>query len=550
MRWAALGMMLGFTLAIAALAQPAGTGVVSGIVVDASSGDAVRKAVVRLTRQGTPAAWAILRTDSSGRFRFDGLPAGKYALRATKAGVGTAIYGANSVRELGEFVELTDGQTRDGLKLRFIHTGSISGKVLDADGDPVVGVAITLMRAGRSLGERVLVNYRGGASTNDRGEYRIASVDPGQYYPVVSAAFRGPGPSSQFSANQFYGGARESKDANSVSIRGGESLTGIDFRLSVELPVEARGRIVGVPERPEPSPPVRDGSKPLPHRIRTTVTIMPAEAGSPGWQRGVGTTAPGYEFDFGQIPGGRYRIEAEDRGEGRLYAASQMVEVRQGMGEILLNLAPAIDLKGQIRVEGAGGPPPASLKVALGRGTPVRRTVSAPVGSDGGFMLAEIAEGAWGLAVTPLPRGSFLKSATLGDKDVRFKWLDIGPKTDAPLNIVISMNSGKVEGEVDAGGNDSARAGILLAPVGPLHNLTRFYYNTPADASGKFKFTSVAPGKYKIFALEKMAAMNFRSPEAADQLDLLGTEIEVTEGATVQAHPKLIPIDRAREALP
>jgi hypothetical protein len=82
----------------AALSQPLGKGVISGAVVDGESGDTIRKAVVTLTLEGTPRRWATTRTDDSGRFQFDGLPAGKYGLRATKVGEGTAIYGANHVK--------------------------------------------------------------------------------------------------------------------------------------------------------------------------------------------------------------------------------------------------------------------------------------------------------------------------------------------------------------------------------------------------------------------------------------------------------------------
>src|ERR1700733_3367496 len=78
----------------AAFAQPTGSGVISGAVVEASNNEAVRKAIVTLTWQGSPRAWATSRTDSSGQFKFEGLPAGKYDLRATKTGEGAAIYGA------------------------------------------------------------------------------------------------------------------------------------------------------------------------------------------------------------------------------------------------------------------------------------------------------------------------------------------------------------------------------------------------------------------------------------------------------------------------
>ena len=70
-----------------------------------------------------------------------------------------------------------------------------------------------------------------------------------------------------------------------------------------------------------------------------------------------------------------------------------------------------------------------------------------------------------------------------------------------------------------------------------------------ADDDGKFKLRGIAPGRYEIFAVEKMAADSFRNPEAADQLDQFGELIDVPEGATLEAHPRLIPADRAAKAI-
>ena len=84
---------------MAAFAQPTGIGVISGTVVDAESGVPIRKAIVTLTLEGTPRRWATARTDSSGHFVFEALPAGKYDLGASKGNEGRAVYGANSLRE-------------------------------------------------------------------------------------------------------------------------------------------------------------------------------------------------------------------------------------------------------------------------------------------------------------------------------------------------------------------------------------------------------------------------------------------------------------------
>ena len=249
-RLAALACYVGIFL-LAAFAQPLGNGVISGIVVDAESGDPVRKATVTLTLEGTPRRWATARTDTSGRFTFEGLPVGKYDLSASKGNEGRAIYGASSLRELGDLITLGDGESLSAIKLRLIHPASISGHVYDSDGEPVAEVNVHLLRQGRNLGTPVLLNYRGG-TTDDRGEYRISEIDPGRYYLRASASdagqFGGFGADQEKLVEQYYRGVREAKDATAVHVRGGESLTGLDFHLVSEPAVGVRGQIKGVPE--------------------------------------------------------------------------------------------------------------------------------------------------------------------------------------------------------------------------------------------------------------------------------------------------------------
>jgi protocatechuate 3,4-dioxygenase beta subunit len=560
---------------IAAFAQPLGKGVISGTVVDGESGDAIRKAVVTLSLPGTPRLWATTRTDGSGRFQFDGLPAGKYDLRATKASEGTAIYGANHLRELGDTITLGDGETRGNITLRFLHSASISGHVYDSDGEPVADVAVNLLRQGRNLGAPILTNYRN-ASTDDRGEYHISSIDPGQYYLHTTAtrlgAFGGPGPGGEaILGDQFYGGARDSKDSAPIHVGGGESLAGLDFRLVAEPGVEVRGQILGVPAESAPESPQAEsehsGALIISHGgmggPAVRVTISPAEAGS---LQGRGThtvTArdPEHRFQMPFLPAGRYRIEAVLEAGNKTYGVSQVLDLHANSGEIALTLAPAVDLAGTLRVEGQAPPVEGGVlrlngvavprqdgfRVQLARPGSGRNSVTANVGADGKFSLPQMVSGEWQLSVSPVPPG-FLKSARLGDKDVRFSTFEIGSNTETPLNIVVSMNTATVEGEIDSEG-DPKRAGVVIAPIGTYHNLARYYYGTTANDQGKFHIRGIAPGKYKIFAVEKMAPASFRTPEAADQLDELGAVIELAEGATLQAHPKLIPVDRAAKAL-
>jgi hypothetical protein len=541
--------------------QALGKGVISGTAVDGENGDPVRKAIVTLTLEGTPKLWATARTDGSGRFQFEDLPAGKYDLRATKSTEGTAIFGANNIRELGDLITLGDGETRGAITLRFLRAASISGHVYDADGEPVAAANVNLLRPGRNLGVATQVSYRG-TNTDDRGEYRFPDIDPGRYYLRVTPEAGGrwglPGAGQVMLVDQYYGGARESRSAAPIHVSGGESLANLDFHLISEPAVQVRGQILGVPAETETSQTQSTSGGTFivegpPNGPGIDVMISPAEAGSQSWSTGAGAQGPDHRFQLPDVPAGRYRIEATLQSGNKTYAASQVMDLRPGSGEIILTLAPAANIQGTLRVEGQASPKGRGFIVQLTRAGR-SRNISAQVGADGRFTLEKIPPGEWQLVVNPVPPG-FLKAAQFGDKDILLKTFDVGSSNDVPLNIVVSMRTAAIHGEVDSGSADSKRAGIMLAPVGQYHTMTRFYYGTPTDADGKFKLSGLAPGKYKIFALEKMAAADFRTPEAADQLDDpgqgddLGEIIELAEGATVEAHPKLIPAERAAKAL-
>lgn len=550
---AKLSLLLGMVSA-AIFAQPAGTGVISGTVVEASSGDPVRKAVVTVTWQGSPRSWATTRTDSSGRFTVEGLPPGKYNLTANKPGLGTASYGSNSVRELPDFITLADGETRVGLKLRILRSGSISGHVVDSDGDPVPSVNVNILRAGRNLGERTLVNFRGD-STNDRGEYKITEVDPGEYYlhAEPTSQRNWAAASADIVVPQYYSGARNSNDAAALYLRAGEVLSGIDFHLVAEHPAKITGRVTGVPQLDPPAetsgqfPPrfVNGGGGRMIRGGQDLMVEMSPAEGNQMWSNGVGAQGPDYHFELPDHAPGRYRVQARINVRDKTYYATQTVDAGEGITDILLNMYPAVEVKGHLKIEGPTARPPQTYTVVLAGPPPRRESSSSPVSKDGSFTIQQVPPGEWTLNINPAgPTGLFEKSVHLGDKDFLFKRVEIPPGLDSPLNIVLSTNTATVEGEIDSG-----RAGILLTPVGMWHTMARFYYSAITDATGKFKLTGIAPGKYKIFALEKIATNNYRNPESADLLDPLGEEIEIAEGAKIQSNPKLIPEEKAKDIL-
>jgi hypothetical protein len=546
------------------LAQPAGRGVISGTVIEAVSGDPVRKATVTVTWQGTPRSWATMRTDGSGRFAFGSLPPGKYALHADKQGMGTANYGAGSVRELGDFITLADGEIHGDIKLRFLRSSTIAGRVVDADGDPVPGANVTMLRQGRTLGEKALVNYMA-ASTNDRGEYRISDAAPGEYFLRCNPNNARFGPAQPMVVGQYYGGSRESKDAVPIHLRGGEALTGIDFHLTTERPATITGRVTGVPAIEPPvevtnSGPVDNGRIVMNGRRAfrnngdvVSINITPAGDEQIFWGNSVIAPAPDYRFEMPDNPPGRYRVQASIHVKEKAYFATQVVDIGEGSTDIILAMAPAIEVKGHLQIEGPGKHPLEGFNVALTSPGTRRESHNAAVKKDGSFSIEQVPPGEWLMNFNPNQAAMFEKSVMLGDKDYLYKRIEIPAGSDAPLNIVLSSNVATVEGTVDTGGVDAKRAGILLEPVGKLHELARFYYQVLADESGKFKLSRIAPGRYKIFALEKISTGAFLNPESAELLEAALKEqaeaFEVPEGGNVQVNPKLIPEERAKEIL-
>jgi protocatechuate 3,4-dioxygenase beta subunit len=127
----------------------AGTAVVRGRVVDAATGRGLSKVQVRANANTsgpppTPYPWMAM-TDANGRYEITGIPAGTYAIAATKQNYVRSAYGAERVEGPGKRMTLTDGQVLDKIDLRLARTGAITGKIVDEFGDAVTDVSVTAM---------------------------------------------------------------------------------------------------------------------------------------------------------------------------------------------------------------------------------------------------------------------------------------------------------------------------------------------------------------------------------------------------------------------
>src|SRR5687767_12623947 len=110
-------------------------GSISGTVVSATTGEPLRKASVSLTRSPGVPNLLIAVTDVQGRFSLTGLPTGQYTVSVDRFG-----YLSPSRAEIDkEIITVYDGQQVTGITIKLTPNGSISGRVLDDDGDPLAG---------------------------------------------------------------------------------------------------------------------------------------------------------------------------------------------------------------------------------------------------------------------------------------------------------------------------------------------------------------------------------------------------------------------------
>src|SRR3954469_22208332 len=171
-------------------APPPPAGRISGRVLAADNGRPVKRARVFVSAAELPGGRGML-TDDTGTFDLTELPAGRYTLTVSKSGFVALSYGQRRPLQAGTPLQLADGQQLKGIEFQLPRGSVISGHVLDEDGDAMPGVMVRVMRYQYQQGERRLTPA-GNGQTDDKGQYRIWGLMPGDYY--INAIARGGGP--------------------------------------------------------------------------------------------------------------------------------------------------------------------------------------------------------------------------------------------------------------------------------------------------------------------------------------------------------------------
>jgi len=164
--------------------QTTPTASIEGAVVRSGTTDGISRAKVTLTPSQSSVAGQAVIVDADGKFAFRNLASGQYRLSATKDGYVSSEYGQRGPNGSGVPINLTAQQHMTDIRVGLTSTGAIGGRIVNRYGEAVGNANVQALRYTYQDGRRVL-NTVQTVRTNDRGEYRLFWMTPGQY--IVSA---------------------------------------------------------------------------------------------------------------------------------------------------------------------------------------------------------------------------------------------------------------------------------------------------------------------------------------------------------------------------
>ena len=496
--------------------DPASLCVVAGRVVTATDGSPLKSARVYLNPENYRSSKQnySATSDGDGRFLIKDIVPGRYQFFATRPGFVSQQYQSQGIGD-GAVLGLKAGQKISDVLFRMTMAAVITGRVNNEDGEAMLGIQITALRMpnedeledeGGYGSRKPSAMPVGAARTDDRGQFRIFGLKPGEYYlRAADSAEWDPSLVMQedYWARQslgseyapvYYPGVAQMGQAQLVPVRAGEEAHA-DFSMQHIKAVEVAGRVIG-----------SGGSA-----NEGWVTLYMEGEGGMGSRLESSIDEKG-NFRIKGVPPGSYVLTAHQRSEaGEVFEAHarQKLEVGgENIESLTIALGGGVNFEGRVRAE--GGEPVKVDRLGIGL-MPVDEENQfgghGRVKKDGTFQITSVEDGHYAVNVWGLEQEWYVKSVRLGAEDVREKGLQVGKGAlGGTLEVVISKASANLEGSVSEGGQAMAGARVRLEPE-PSTPYNRYRANSiRTDQNGRFTFTGLPPGKYRVYAKSQSVA--------------------------------------------
>jgi Zn-dependent protease with chaperone function len=483
-------------------------------------------------------------TDRNGHFEFTNLRKGRYTVWALRQGYFGPSYNGGRAAASARTIAFDPTQPAP-VDLIVTPSVVISGRVLDPRGRPVSGANVTAYRPTYNEGRLIWTPVLSRVS-DDRGEYRIMWLAPGEYYvgvlpPPAAAAIPGA-PDSWM--RTFFPGALEPARARKLSVNSGE-LRGIDITfLTAPTPFF---KISGVAVNPRPAPNVAAGDRSFNAFVLIPRESSPVDTDPMIFQNVISPGArQNGEFEIRNVRPGTYDLFPASVVSGFLPGRT-FVDVRNADAEgVRVAVNPAVNVEGTVVVQGAQVIPLQSLKVGLrGRSLPPMRTpsstIAVSVDASGKFSAVGVAGEDALVEIIGLPDTAYVSDIRQGDHSV----FDSGLRLTAapePLRVIVDTAGGAVEGIVrNSLREPEAQVTVVLVPAAERRQNPALYKTRMSNDSGRFEIRGIPPGTYTAFAWKSVPASAWQNADFLASFMDRGQVLRVTSSSRSTLDLEAIP---------
>jgi hypothetical protein len=213
-----------------------------------------------------------------------------------------------------------------------------------------------------------------------------------------------------------------------------------------------------------------------------------------------------------------------------MFARMTLEVGNKDIDDITLALKPSFSLSGRITIEGrpagvADPDYPRTLFTLTGLG-------ARPADTMGAFNYPTVRPGEIRFQLLRPAPGMYFKSARFGTREVLDSSFELNSQPTDTLEVIVSPNAATITvTAVDE--NQKAVQGATVVIVSDLARRRRQDLNKSAisNTEGRVTFDGLAPGEYKLFAWDEIAAGAWQSPEVLRLYDGRGVNIRINENS-------------------
>jgi len=516
-----------------------GTARIFGRVTDAVSGRPVPQARLLLVPLDGVALTNWKRADAQGRFEYTQVQARRYRLTASADRLIQMEYGQKRPGESGIAIQVRpDEEFRADVALP--RGGAIEGLLFDEFGDPAPDVTVRVARRMFAAGRHRLVpsdRRDQQAITDDRGRYRISSLEPGEYYVTALAGVYVSETAAGGFSPTYYPGTPDAGAATPVTVAYGAEASAATFALNPARTVSVSGRMVDVEGRPVSG--------------RGGVMLFTRDSlKRPELHIARGSLEPDGTFMLRNVPEGSYTLQGfappppDYKGPMNLgampFGAMPLTIGDVDLDNVVLKVTDGAALRGKFVLEDpAVAPPPA--RMARVSAVPVEFD-SAPMAGgpppsetrdDLTFEVLKLS-GLRRIVVSVSDPAWALKKIVLNGIDVTDAAVDFRGAAVEGVEVVLTPKVSRVSGVVSDDKGPVTDYAVVIFSSDPTKwtDRSRFVAMTRPTQQGRFELRGLAPDEYLVIALPGVTGQEWSDPDFLQQLRLDATAFSLAEGET------------------